>query len=96
MYEPLTGKVATGWTSVRGILSQIAGGVDVVKELLTSPKQYFSPVGAALGLIVIVLLVVASRFARNGSGGIGRHVPAQTGAAVSRLSRLWAWIVGAA
>jgi transglutaminase-like putative cysteine protease len=91
LYQPLTGKVSTGWSSIRNILSQVAGGADVAKELLTSPERYFSRSSAALGLIVIVVLAAGRQLARRAFGKSSRQLSFRGGRGV--LHRLYAWFV---
>ncbi len=91
LYQPLTGKVSTGWSSIRGVLSQVAGGADVVKELLTSPEQYFSRGSAALGLIVIVVLAAGRQLARHGIGKASRQL--SLGRGRGAFHRFYAWVV---
>lgn len=89
LYDPLTGKVSTGWTSIRDVFSRMAGAVGAVKDMLTSPEQYFSPTGTAIAVVAIVVLLVAGRMFRHGFRRFGRKVLRRSGA----FGRFYRWVV---
>lgn len=90
LYDPLSGKVAGGWTSIRGVLQQVVTGVEWVKILLRSPGQFFSRSGAIAGLVAIVALLALARLARRGFRGFFRR-PTEGGR--GGISRLIGWIM---
>lgn len=96
LYQPLTGKVTTGWSSFRNVLSHVAGGVGVAKELLASPEQYFSPRNATLGLIAIAVVLIAGRLARLGLRRFHRQGPARSGRGwwIGLVAWTSAWLTG--
>jgi transglutaminase-like putative cysteine protease len=91
LYDPLTGSVATGWTSIRGLLNQAAGGIAVLKDMLASPQRYFSTRGTVLAFATIGILLVAGRMARQSFGRFVRRLPAGSRRGVIR--RIYLWLV---
>ena len=90
LYEPLQGSVSSGWSSLSGLLRLGASGVNWIKTALTSPEQLLTPRGAALGLAFFAVGWAIFKFARRGTGRVGRR--ALGGRRLNWIGRALAWL----
>jgi hypothetical protein len=91
LYDPLHGSVANGWGVVRQVLQRVAGGIEELKNALSSPETLLSPRGAILSLLAAAAGVFIYRLFRR-LFDRERPLSSHKGWRRGWLSRLFDWL----